>query len=324
MSQWTTNDLPDFQGKTVLITGANSGLGFEATKALASKGAHVIMASRSLEKGQQAQAEITTSVPGASLELRQLDLASLASIRAFAAEVQAAHTGLDLLLNNAGVMAIPRQETPDGFEKQFGTNHLGHFALTGLLLPLLLAVPASRIVTTTSVARTTGKITFDDLQRQRSYGRWSAYGQSKRANLLFAFELQRRLHAAGTSTLSVAAHPGGANTNLQGTSIALSGSGALAERVLYATLWRLVSQSALMGTLPQLYAATAPEITGGELVGPGGAGNMRGYPKIDRKARNEDDQPTAARLWEVSVELTGVNYAALQVRKPVEVTEPTV
>lgn len=311
MGQWTTDDIPDLQGRTAIVTGANSGLGLETTRALAAKGAYVIMACRNLTRGQAAQAEVAASVPGAALELVQLDLASLASVREFAASFQQKHEHLDLLFNNAGIMAIPRSETLDGFETQFGTNHLGHFALTGLLLPALLATPKSRVVTTTSLARTGGRIKFADLQRRQSYGRWSAYGQSKRANLLFTFELQARLAAAGASTLSVAAHPGGSNTNLQSTSATVSN--ARFERFFYATLWSLLSQSALMGALPQLYAGTAPDISGGELVGPGGPGGMRGYPKIDRKASREYDRPTAARLWEVSVELTGVDYVALQV-----------
>ncbi len=308
MSQWTTNDMPTLQGRTALVTGANSGLGLETTRALAAKGARVIMACRNGEKGQLALNEVAASVPGAELELVQLDLASQASIREFAAGFQQTHERLDLLFNNAGIMAIPRSETADGFETQFGTNHLGHFALTGLLLPTLLATPASRVITTTSMARSAGRIKFDDLQRRRSYGRWEAYGQSKRANLLFAFELQTRLTAAGASTISVAAHPGGANTNLQGTSATISRSRI--ESFFYATVWALMSQSALMGTLPQLYAGTAEQISGGELVGP--SGGMRGYPKIDRGASKEYDRSTAARLWEESVKLTGVDYAVLQ------------
>jgi NAD(P)-dependent dehydrogenase (short-subunit alcohol dehydrogenase family) len=309
VKQWTIGDIPNQQGKVVIVTGANSGLGLETTRALAAKGARVIMACRDLERGQKAQAEILTSVPNASVQAVQLDLASLASIRQFAASFQAEHGRLDLLFNNAGVMAIPRRETQDGFEMQFGTNHLGHFALTGLLLPTLLTTLDSRVITTTSLARQNGRIRFDDLQRQRSYGRWEAYGQSKKANLLFAFEFQKRLTAARAGTISVAAHPGAANTNLQGTSVTLSG--ARAERFLYATLWPLLSQSALMGALPQLYAGTDPHIYGGELVGPGGFGGMRGYPAVDRKARKEYDRSVAARLWEISTELTGVDYAAL-------------
>jgi protochlorophyllide reductase len=309
MSDWTVNDIPNLHGRVALVTGANSGLGLETTRALAAHGAHVIMTVRNLEKGRRAEAEIKQTVPGASLELVSLDLASLVSVRELAASVLQTHDRLDLLFNNAGIMAIPRQVTQDGFEMQFGTNHLGHFALTGLLLPRLLATPASRVVTTTSIARSMGRINFDDLQGQRSYSRWGAYGQSKRANILFAFELQTRLMAAGAHTISVAAHPGGSSTNLQGASVALSNSRI--EHLFYAIVWSWMSQSAQMGALPQLYAGTDSHIYGGELVGPRGFATMRGYPKVDRRARKEYDRPTAARLWEVSEELTGVRYDAL-------------
>lgn len=311
MAQWTVRDIPDLTGKQALVTGANSGLGLETVRVLAGKGAQVILACRDLEKGKRALESLQAEVPGNLVVLQQLDLASLASIRACAEQVARTFVHLDLLFNNAGVMAIPRQETGDGFEMQFGVNHLGHFALTGLLLPLLLAAPASRVVTTTSLARSMGKIKLDDLQHKRSYGRWSAYGQSKRANLLFTWELQTRLAAAGSKTISVAAHPGYALTNLQKTSTTISGSWL--EEKGYALFGPLIGQSALMGALPQLYAATAPDITGGELVGPGGWNGTRGYPAIDRKAQKEYDRSLAARLWEESVALTGVQYADLSV-----------
>lgn len=308
-TKWTTNDIPDLQGYRVVVTGANSGLGLETTKALAAKGAHVIMACRNLDSGRKALDTVKASVPQASLEVQQLDLASLASVRAFASTLLAGGEKLNLLFNNAGVMAIPRRETQDGFEMQFGTNHLGHFALTGLLLPLLLETPKSRVVTTTSMARMMGKINLDDLNRTKSYARWDAYGQSKQANLLFSFELQRRLAAGGANTISVAAHPGYANTNLQTTSVQASSSAF--ERIGM-QLGALVAQSGYMGTLPQLYAGTAPNIQGGELVGPGNLGGMRGYPRIETNARKEYNQPLAARLWDASVKLTGVDFAALQ------------
>lgn len=316
MDNWTVNDIPDLHGRVALVTGANSGLGLETTRALAAHGAHVIMATRRLDRGHWAEAEIKRTVPGASLELVALDLTSLASVHEAVRSISQTHDHLDLLFNNAGIMAVPRQETQDGFELQLGTNHLGHFALTGLLLPMLLATPESRVVTTTSIARLSGRIHFDDLQLRKSYSRWSAYGQSKRANLLFAFELQTRLAATGSGTISVAAHPGGSNTNLQVASAALSNPSRL-ERLVLTTLWPLMSQSALMGALPQLYAATDSHISGGELVGPGGFASMQGYPKVDRRARKEYDRPTARRLWEVSEELTGVKYdlAAASVQK---------
>jgi protochlorophyllide reductase len=309
MNKWTTKDIPDLHGRVALVTGANSGLGLETTRALADHGAQVIMACRSLDKAREAEAEIKKTAPDAGVTLVQLDLASLASVRDLAATMQHTHDRLDLLFNNAGIMAFPRSETKDGFELQFGTNHLGHFALTGELLPLLLATPHSRVVTTTSLARTMGQVQFDDLNRTRSYGRWEAYGQSKRANLLFTFELQRRFARVGASTISVAAHPGWANTQLQSASVAASGS--LGDRVAITVMGPLLGQSQQMGALPQIYAGTSPDIHGGEVVGPGGFMHMRGSPTIERKAQREDDSRAAARLWEASVELTGVVYALL-------------
>jgi NAD(P)-dependent dehydrogenase (short-subunit alcohol dehydrogenase family) len=307
MSHWTVNDIPDLRGRVALVTGANRGLGLETTRALVTHGAHVIMAVRDPNQGRLVEAQIKQMMPDALIEVASLNLSSLASVREFAARFVQTHARLDMLFNNAGVMATPRQETPDGFEMQFGTNHLGHFALTGLLVPKLITTPGSRVVTTTSNARRTVRgIDFDDLQLQHSYSRWGAYGQSKRANLLFAFELQTRFTAAGVGTLSVAAHPGGANTSIPGTNNNLSRF----ERIFFG----LISQSAAMGALPQLYAATEEHITGGELIGPGGIANSRGYPKVDSQARSEYDRPAATRLWEVSEQLTGVSYDALRQR----------
>lgn len=319
MTHWTTADIPDLHGHIALVTGANSGLGLQTTRALAEHGAHVIMACRNLEKARQVEAEIKQTVPNAVCEVIALDLSSLASVRTCATTIAQMHEHLDLLFNNAGIMAIPRGETIDGFETQFGTNHLGHFALTGLLLPLLLSTPNSRVITTTSGARAAGHVKLDDLQRQRSYGRWEAYGQSKRANLLFTFELQTRLAAIGTTTISVAAHPGFANTNLQSTSANLSN--ARFEGIMMSVVGSVFGQSALMGALPQLYAGTSSAIHGGELVGPGGLAEMVGYPKVIRNAAKEYDRPTAARLWDVSEELTGVTYEALHV--PANAASPT-
>ncbi|EFH82500.1 oxidoreductase [Ktedonobacter racemifer] len=314
MSQWTTNDIPDLRGKVALVTGGNSGLGKETVQALAARGAHVILAARNPERGEKAREEVLQSVPDASIKFMQLDLASQAAIREFAASFLETHQRLDLLFNNAGVMAIPRHETKDGFEMQFGTNHLGHFALTGLLLPLLLATPKSRVVTTSSMARAMGRVNLDDLQSQKGYTRWSAYGQSKRANLLFAFELQRRLAATSTETISVAAHPGYAHTNLQSTSATLSNSNL--ELWFYEKFGAFVGQPAAMGALPQLYAGLSSDIHGGELVGPGGFSSMRGHPRVETKAQREYDRPTAERLWDASIELTGVDYAQLQQNQP--------
>src|SRR5690242_4845134 len=218
-NKWTANDMPDQTGRVAIVTGANVGLGYESALALARKGAQVIVASRNPEKGQKAVSSIKEQVPGAKIEFIQLDLASLASVRAFADEFKRRYNRLDLLLNNAGVMAIPRAETADGFEMQLGTNHLGHFALTGLLLDLLLKTPGSRIVNTSSSAQYMGRMNFEDPQLRQNYSRWGAYGQSKLANVLFTHELQRRLEQAGSTTISASAHPGGARTNLQATSV---------------------------------------------------------------------------------------------------------
>ena len=315
MNKWTINDIPDLHGRVALVTGANSGLGLETTRALAARGAHVIMACRSLTKARQAEAEIKQSVPGASVELAQLDLASQASVHECADAIQQTHDRLDLLFNNAGVMAIPRRETPDGFEMQFATNYLGHFALTGLLLPTLLSTTRSRVVTLTSIARmfAHGRIDFDDLNGKHSYDRSRAYGQSKLATLLFADELQRRLARAGSTTISVSAHPGYARTELQSTSQAASGS--ILDRFGEAAMRPFMSQSAQMGALPQLYAALSPDLQGGERIGPDGLFALRGYPHIEPVNEQEENPRTAARLWDLSVELTGVDYAPLQTRQ---------
>ncbi len=309
MSYWTPADMPDLHGHIALVTGANSGLGFETTHVLAARGVSVVMACRDQEKGRKAKSAIEESIPGASLELAALDLSSLAAIRAFAERFRTEHTQLHLLFNNAGVMAIPYRKTQDGFEWQFGTNYLGHFALTGLLLPALLATPRSRVVTTSSMLHIAGKIEFDNLNNERSYSRWSAYGKSKLADLMFAFELQCRLKRAGVDAVSVAAHPGFSHTSLQSTSAIEAG--AVIEGLMYG-LYR--GQSAAMGALPQLYAGTAPYIFGGEYIGPNGLFGLSGYPKKVRASKKAYDEQVAARLWEVSVEMTGVDYAALHAR----------
>jgi NAD(P)-dependent dehydrogenase (short-subunit alcohol dehydrogenase family) len=284
-----------------MITGANSGIGLEAARTLAGAGARVIMASRNTEKGEAAAAEIRASFPDAQLDVRKLDLSSLASVRAFAEGFD--EQQLDLLINNAGVMVPPYTKSADGFELQLATNHLGHFALTGLLLDKVLATPHARVVTISSTAHKMGKIKFDDLQRERSYNRWPAYGQSKLANLLFALELDRRLKAAGSDVLSVAAHPGYSATNLQ-----FAVTPSRIERLGSAVLNRVYAQSAEQGALPTLYAATA-EIAGGSFVGPDGFQEMRGKPKVVTPTRAARDPETARRLWDVSEELTGVTFA---------------
>lgn len=304
MSRWTPSDLPDQSGRVALVTGANSGLGLHTALELARQGARVLLAVRSPSKGEQALVRIRSEVPGAAVELVTLDLASLASVRAAAADVTQRLPVLDLLVDNAGVMAIARGTTADGFERQLGTNHLGHFALSGLLLPALLAAPAPRVVVLSSSAHRTGRIAFDDLMGERSYSRWSAYGQSKLANLLFARELSRR---ADGRLLVASAHPGYAATNLQ------SGQG---HRLLEAFMGlgnRVIAQSDAQGAWPTLYAATMPDVRPDDYWGPGFF-QLRGHPRRVDRARAAQDGVAAHRLWQVSETLTGVTYDALPVR----------
>jgi len=300
-AKWTADEMPDQSGRIATVTGGNSGLGFETTKALAGAGAQVILACRNTEKGEQAASEIRAGDPDADIEVAELDLASLDSVRSFADRVRADHPTIDLMVNNAGVMAPPRGETADGFELQLGTNHLGHFALTARLIGCL-GGDDPRVVTVSSGAHRFGSIDFDDLQRERRYIRWRAYGQSKLANLMFAYELDRRLRAVGSPIKSVAAHPGYAATNLQ------FAAPPLLDRIVMTVSNKVIAQSAAMGALPQLYAATYPGLEGGTYVGPDGIGEQRGHPKpvgSSGAARNEE---TARRLWEVSEELTGVSF----------------
>jgi NAD(P)-dependent dehydrogenase (short-subunit alcohol dehydrogenase family) len=292
--RWTAADIPDQTGKTAVVTGANSGLGQAIARELARAGATVVMACRNVTKGEQAATRVG---PGARVE--QLDLASLANIREFSERL--AGQPVDLLINNAGVMAPPRRLTADGFESQLGTNHLGHFALTGLLLPRLLDAPAARVVTMSSGAHRAGRINFDDLQGERRYNNWLAYGQSKLANLLFAFELDRR---ADGRLSSIAAHPGYAATNLQ-----FAGPAHWYERASMAVANRVIAQNADQGALPALYAATMPDVPGGSYLGPDGFMELRGHPHLVTAARRAYDLQDARRLWEVSEELTGVHYA---------------
>ncbi|AKU08605.1 oxidoreductase [Haloferax gibbonsii] len=308
MSDWTAADAPDLSGKTVVVTGANSGLGFEATRMFAEKGAHVVMACRSLDRGEDAMADVRDSVPAASLTLSELDLADLDSVRGFADEFAAEHGALHALCNNAGVMAIPRRETAQGFETQFGVNHLGHFVLSARLFPTLRDTPGeTRLVTMSSGLHERGRMDFDDLQGERDYDEWDAYAQSKLANLLFAFELDRRLTAAGIDdVLSVGAHPGYADTNLQFRGPEASGS---TLRYWMSKLGNAIfAQSAEMGALPLLYAATSPAVESGEYVGPQGLFGMRGTPGIAESSDRARDPETAARLWEVSEELTDTRF----------------
>jgi NAD(P)-dependent dehydrogenase (short-subunit alcohol dehydrogenase family) len=294
--------MPEQRGRTAIVTGGNSGLGRIVASELAKHGARVVIASRDNAKSAEAARAIVAGFPSSKVEAAQLDLANLGSIRAFADRIRAGHEHIDLLVNNAGVMAAPYRRTADGFELQFGTNHLGHFALTGLLLPLLNGRPDARVVTVSSNNHKGGRIQFDDLQGEHHYSRWGAYSQSKLANLLFAFELDRRLKAAEWPLISVAAHPGYAATNLQ-----LSGP-PLRERLAMRVSNRLFAQSAEMGALPLLYAATAPDLQGGSYVGPDGRGEMRGHPTLVQASARAHDEEAARRLWDVSEQLTDVRY----------------
>lgn len=310
MPKWTAADIPNLAGKLAIVTGANSGLGLETTRELARKGARVILACRSQGKADAAIAELVADgIARERLEFGALDLSDLASVRSFAADIRERHEGVDLLINNAGVMALPYRQTADGFEMQFGTNHLGHFALTGLLLDRLLVRAGSRVVTVASMAHTIGTIRFDDLHGARSYQKWLAYGQSKLANLLFSFELQRRLERRSRETIAIAAHPGYANTNLQTAGPQMEGS-RLSER-FYAFANRLVAQDAARGALPSLYAATAPGVRGGEYYGPDRVAGMIGHPTRTQALAKAYDRATAERLWQISIEHTGVDFGAL-------------
>jgi protochlorophyllide reductase len=301
--------MPSLEGTTALITGANSGLGLESARALAAKGAHVILAVRNADNGKKALDELRAEQPLASLEVVTLDLSSLASVRRCAAEVSAKQQRLDILLNNAGIMAVPYRLTEDGFESQFGTNHLGHFALTGLLFPLLLKAKRARVVNVSSQAHQIGRMRFDDLTWSRGYSRWGAYGMSKLANLLFSYELAKRIAAKGLPVLAAAAHPGYAATNLQHRGAELAGNALWAKAIQL--LNPLGGQSAAMGALPQLCAATAPDVVPGDYVGPGGFMRARGYPKKMRSNALSYDAEAMRKLWEVSEQLTGVHYPAL-------------
>jgi len=297
-AKWTSDDVPGQHGRLAVVTGANTGLGLETAGVLATHGASVVLAVRDIEKGKLAAARIADTAPGANVTVQPLDLTSLDSIRAAAGELRARHPKIDLLINNAGVMFTPKQTTRDGFELQLGTNHLGHFALTGLLLQQMLPVPGSRVVTVSSTAhRIRARINFDDLQSEQAYRKVAAYSQSKLANLMFTYELQRRLSGAG-NTIAVAAHPGLASTELTRNTPAIAA-------FIYA---RLISQKPAMGALPTLRAATDPGVLGGQYYGPGGLLGARGYPKLAESSRQSHDTTTQRRLWTASEELTGFTF----------------
>jgi NAD(P)-dependent dehydrogenase (short-subunit alcohol dehydrogenase family) len=297
MTKWTTADIPDQTGRVAVVTGANTGLGYETASALAAKGARVVLAVRNVDKGKAAATLTSQRNPGASVAVQELDLTSLDSIHAAADQLRSDHESINLLINNAGVMMTPKSTTEDGFELQFGTNHLGHFALTNLLLDRVLAAPGSRIVTVSSQGhRFVRGIRFDDLQWERSYSRVGAYGQAKLANLLFTYELQRRLQ--GTNTIAVAAHPGGSNTELaRNMPAALRG---------LTTVLAPLMQGPDMGALPTLRAATDPGVLGGQYYGPDGFGEQRGYPKVVASSAASHDTDAQRRLWAVSEELTSL------------------
>ena len=300
-SDWTAERIPDQSGRLAIVTGANSGIGLEAAKQLARHGAEVVLAVRNAQKGEEALRQIRAFAPGATVSQSALDLADLDSVRAFAERFRDEHERVDLLVNNAGVMAPPKRVAAGPFELQFATNHLGHFALTGLLLDRVEPT-AGRVVTVSSAMHRVGAIDFDDLQAERRYSRWRAYGQSKLANLLFTFELDRRLRAAGSQVRATAAHPGYASTHLQ-TAVS---SGI--ERSIMPFVNRLFAQDAAGGALPTLYAAVA-DVPGGSFAGPSGFAEQRGNPKLVQARPKAHDEQVAARLWQVSEELTGVSYA---------------
>jgi len=300
--KWTAADVPDQAGRVAVITGANTGIGYETAAVLARRGANVVLALRNIDKGRQAVTRITAGNPHAKVALQQLDLTSLASVRAAADAIRAAHPRIDLLINNAGVMMTPKGTTQDGFELQFGTNHLGHFALTGLLLDHLLPIDGSRVVTISSLGhRLRATIDFDDLRAGPGYDRAAAYGRSKLANLLFTYELQRRLAAKAAPTIAVAAHPGGSRTEL--------GRNAPAwVRIGLTIVGPVLFQSAAMGALPTLRAATDPQVRGGQYYGPTRLAEQRGFPELVQSSARSHDEQLQRWLWAVSEQLTGVTY----------------
>ncbi len=301
-TKWTSADVPNQSGRVAIITGSNTGVGYEAAAVLAHKGAHVVLAVRNLDKGNDAKGRIIARIPNAVVTVQELDLASLESIRKAADALRASHPRIDLLINNAGLMTLDKAGTEDGFELQFGTNHLGHFALTGLLLDNMLPVDGSRVVTMSSPGhRILAKIDFDHLRLDSSYNRYAGYGQSKLANLLFTYELARRLEAEGAPTVALAAHPGASNTELL-----RSVPGLIRNPIQF--VWSRYAQSAAMGALPPLRAATDLSAGSGQYYGPDGLGEQRGHPKVIDSSAQSHDEELQRRLWSASEELTGVKF----------------
>jgi NAD(P)-dependent dehydrogenase (short-subunit alcohol dehydrogenase family) len=300
--KWSENDVPDQSGRVVVVTGSNTGLGLDTARVLAERGAQVVLAVRNVDKGEAACEKIRQSVPDAEVSTQLLDLGSLESVRTASAELRAAHPRVDLLINNAAVAFPPKTTTPDGFELQFATNHLGHFALTGLLLENMLGVEGARVVVVASLDhKLGGAIHFDDLQWERRYSSALAYAQSKLANLMFCYEFHRRLVKSGAPLMTVAAHPGYTKSDL------------------FRNMWKpvqammkfsdlFIGQDPAKGALPQLYAATMPDVQGGQYWGPDGFLEMAGYPTLVRSSKKSYDQQAQERLWTVSEELTGVTY----------------
>ena len=298
---WTSYDAPSLEGKRAIVTGANTGLGYETTRELAKKGAEVIMACRNMDKAAQAKAQIQEEMPNAKLTTMQIDLASLDSVRKFAAKFNLDYSSLDLLINNAGVMMPPFELTDDGFELQFEANYLGHFLLTGLLLRKLKEAPAARVISLSSLAHDWGDIYFDDLNFNKNYDKRKSYGQSKLACLMFAYELERRLRKENSTVLSLAAHPGISDTEL---------SRYLPKfiRFISPIIMPLFAQSAKKGALPTLRAATDLSLTGGTYLGPDGNGEYKGNPVVVDSSLNSKDEEKAERLWAVSETLCDITY----------------
>lgn len=294
---WTTANIPDQTGKTIIVTGANTGLGLSDARLLAQKGAAVILACRNIEKGEAAAQSIRAIVPNADLRVWALDLSSMASVREFAARCEKECERVDVLINNAGVMMPPKMETADGFELQFGTNHLGHFLLTGLLLPLLNKAPAPRVVSLSSIAHRSGRIDFDNLNAERGYSKWKAYAQSKLACVMYAVEFQRRLERSGSKIISVAAHPGATKTELARYGVLMS-----------FMMWLMRAQTPDEGAMPTLRAATDPAVKGGEYYGPAGFNGLHGPAVLEKPVPRTFDTTVAERLWQVSEKMTGITY----------------
>ena len=303
-SRWTIEHMPELTGKIIVVTGGNSGLGYESVKAFAMKGAEVVLASRSTEKGEEARNEILKAIPGGKIKVMELDLGDLDSVRSFATAFRKNYKKLDVLHNNAGIMMSPYFQTKDGFEGQFGINHLGHFALTGLLMDVVLKTPGARIVNVSSGAHKRGEMDFNNLQFEngREYTPMKAYGRSKLSNLLFTYELQRKLESAKNDTIAVAAHPGFAMTNLTRYL-----EGKLIYKILY-PIFKRMSQDQAMGALPQIRASVDTNVKAGEYYGPDGRNEMKGYPIVVQSNAASNNLLDAAKLWEESEKLTGVTF----------------